>query len=125
LHLYQFSGFNHDERQDKDAQGKDLSSTDEDTNVNDVAHGTSKENIKVTNRPSDRIADHHHILNSNSREVKNQKVQEIKDKILMAKAYLKFAPPSSNSHLKELELQMKEMEQAVEGATRDSDLSRR
>lgn len=118
------NGFNHDERQDKDAQGKDVSSIDEDTNVNDVVHGTSKENIKVTNRTSGRIADHHHILNSNSREVKNQKVQEIKDKILMAKAYLKFAPPSSNSHLKELELQMKEMERAVEGATRDSDLSR-
>ncbi|XP_004495139.1 probable galacturonosyltransferase 6 isoform X2 [Cicer arietinum] len=118
------SGVNHDERQDQDAQKEDLSSIHEDTNVHAVPHKTSKENIKVTNRPSGRIADGHHILNSPSNEGKSQKVEEIKDQILMAKVYLKFAPPSSNSRLKRLELQMKEMERAVEGATRDLDLSR-
>ncbi|GAU43833.1 hypothetical protein TSUD_399270 [Trifolium subterraneum] len=122
--IFSHVGFNYDERQDEDARKKDSFSTDEDTNVHAVPHSTSKENISVTNRPSDRIEDHHHILNSHSREVKNQKLREIKDQILMAKVYLKFAPPSSNSRLKELELRMKEMERAVEGATRDLDLSR-
>ncbi|PNY05267.1 hypothetical protein L195_g001711 [Trifolium pratense] len=118
-------GFGHDGRQDEDARKKYSSSTDEDTNVHAIPHRTSKENISVTNRPSDRIEDRHHLLNPHSQEVKNQKVREIKDQILMAKVYLKFAPPGSNSRLKELELQMKEMERAVEGATRDLDLSRR
>ncbi|XP_058770932.1 probable galacturonosyltransferase 6 [Vicia villosa] len=118
------SGFRHDERQDEDARKKDSSSTDEDINVHDVPYRMSKENIKVTNRPSGRKEDRRHILNPPSQEVKNQKLQEIKDQILMAKVYLKFAPSSSNSHLKELELQMREMERKVEGVTRDLDLSR-
>ncbi|WJX18530.1 polygalacturonate 4-alpha-galacturonosyltransferase [Trifolium repens] len=122
--VFERNGFNHDERQDEDARRKDSSPTDEDTNVHAVPHSMSEENISVTNRPSGRIEDRHHLLNSHSHEVKNQKVREIKDQILMAKVYLKFAPPSSNSRLKELELQMKEMERAVEGATRDIDLSR-
>ncbi|KAI5395043.1 probable galacturonosyltransferase 6 isoform X1 [Lathyrus oleraceus] len=118
------SGFSHDERQDGDARKKDSSSADENINVHAVPYRMSKENITLTNRPSRRQEDRHHILNPPSREVKNQKVQEIKDQILMAKVYLKFAPPSSNSHLKELELRMKEMERGVEGVTRDLDLSR-
>lgn len=125
MHLYQVSGFSHDERQDGDAWKKDSSSTDEDINVHDVPYRMSKENITMTNRRSRQKEDRRHILNPPSREVKNQKLQEIKDQILMAKVYLKFAPPSSNSHLKELELQMKEMERRVEGVTRDLDLSRR
>ncbi|CAI8602900.1 unnamed protein product [Vicia faba] len=131
------NGFSQDERQDGDARKKDSSSSDDDINVH-AAYRMSKENITSTNRPSRqkqavpyrmskenvKREDRHRILNPPSREVKNQKVQEIKDQILMAKVYLKFAPPSSNSHLKELELQMKEMERRVEGVTRDRDLSR-
>ncbi|XP_045790991.1 probable galacturonosyltransferase 6 isoform X1 [Trifolium pratense] len=124
IQVFERNGFGHDGRQDEDARKKYSSSTDEDTNVHAIPHRTSKENISVTNRPSDRIEDRHHLLNPHSQEVKNQKVREIKDQILMAKVYLKFAPPGSNSRLKELELQMKEMERAVEGATRDLDLSR-
>ncbi|KAL2321009.1 hypothetical protein Fmac_029978 [Flemingia macrophylla] len=55
----------------------------------------------------------------------NQKVLAIKDQIIRAKAYLGFAPPSSNSHLvKDLKCRIKEMERALGEATKDSDLSR-
>lgn len=125
--LYQVSGFNHDKRQHQGAQQKDLSSTAEDTNMHAYSHRTPKENVKVTNRPSVQKATthHHHILDPHSNKVENQKVQEIKDQIVMAKTYLNIASPSSNSRLKELELQMKEMERAVGEATLDSDLSKR
>ncbi|KAL3033397.1 hypothetical protein AAZX31_02G135500 [Glycine max] len=56
-------------------------------------------------------------------EVTNKKVQEIKDQIILAKAYLKIAPPSSNLRLRDLEQLTREMELAVGEAARDSDLS--
>lgn len=50
----------------------------------------------------------------------------MKDQVIRAKAYLSSAPPSSKSSLvKELKLQIKEVERAIGGATKDSDLSRR
>lgn len=125
MHIYQVSGFNQDKRQHQGARQIDLSSTSEDTEMHAYSQRTAKEDIEASNRPSGRKAVHHHILNSPPRKVKNQKVQEIKDQIAMAKVYLNFAPPSNNQRLKELELQMKELERAVEGATQDSDLSRR
>ncbi|KAK7277581.1 hypothetical protein RJT34_22596 [Clitoria ternatea] len=96
-------GFDQDKRQHWGAQQKELSSA---AQVSKNTHVYSermseKKNIKLT----------------------NNKVQEIKDQIILAKAYLKIAPPSSNSRLRELELQMREMELEVQEANRDSDLS--
>lgn len=58
-------------------------------------------------------------------QVTNKKVQEIKDQVILAKAYLKIAPPSSNLRLRDLEQLTREMELAVGEATQDSDLSTR
>ncbi|KDP21360.1 hypothetical protein JCGZ_21831 [Jatropha curcas] len=53
----------------------------------------------------------------------DEKVKEMKDQLIRAKAYLSFAPPGSNSHLaKELRLRIKELERAMGEATRDKDL---
>lgn len=58
--------------------------------------------------------------------ISDEKVKEMKDQVIRAKAYLNFAPSGSNSHLvKELRLRIKELERAVGDATKDSDLSRR
>ncbi|KAJ4726812.1 Hexosyltransferase [Melia azedarach] len=57
--------------------------------------------------------------------ISDEKVKEMKDQVIRAKAYLNFAPSGSNSHLvKELRLRIKELERAVGDATKDSDLSR-
>ncbi|GAV72145.1 Glyco_transf_8 domain-containing protein [Cephalotus follicularis] len=54
----------------------------------------------------------------------DEKVKEMEDQLIRAKAYLHFAPPGSNSHLvKELKLRIKEVERALGEATKDSDLS--
>ncbi|XP_074357010.1 putative galacturonosyltransferase 6 [Apium graveolens] len=56
----------------------------------------------------------------------DQKVKEIKDQVIRAKAYLNFAPPNSNSHLvKELKMRIKELERVASDTTRDSNLSKR
>ncbi|KAK9282183.1 hypothetical protein L1049_005095 [Liquidambar formosana] len=68
---------------------------------------------------------HDQNINSQSRRATDEKVKEMKDQVVRAKAYLNFAPPSSNSHLvKELKLRIKEVERALGEATKDSDLSR-
>ncbi|XP_061369076.1 probable galacturonosyltransferase 6 isoform X1 [Gastrolobium bilobum] len=131
------SEFDHDKIQDQEAQQKGLSSMDGDkgkfnktvtNNQNILTHSQRMidENIKVTDKQSVRTATHHHqISRSQSRRVTIQKVEEIKDQIIRARAYLGFAPPNSNSHLvKELKLRIKEMEHAVGEATKDSDLTR-
>ena len=65
-------------------------------------------------------------MHSQSQTVTDEKIKEMKDQIIRAKAYLNFAPPGSNSHLvKELRLRIKEVERAVGDHTKDSDLSRR
>ncbi|KAF9619079.1 hypothetical protein IFM89_005093 [Coptis chinensis] len=62
---------------------------------------------------------------SQPRTVSDEKVREMKDQVIRAKAYLNFAPPGSNSHLvKELRLRIKEIERAVGEASKDLDLSR-
>ncbi|XP_010557170.1 PREDICTED: probable galacturonosyltransferase 6 [Tarenaya hassleriana] len=59
------------------------------------------------------------------RAATDEKVKEIRDKIIQAKAYLNFAPPGSNSQIvKELRTRMKELERAVGDATKDKDLSK-
>lgn len=56
----------------------------------------------------------------------DEKLEVMKDQLIMAKAYLSFAPPNSNSHLvKELKLRIKEQERAMGESTKDSDLSGR
>lgn len=96
-------------------------------NIQTHSQRVTDKNIKVTDKQSDlTVTQHHQISPPKSRRVMNQKVEEIKDQIIRARAYLGFAPPNSNSHLvKELKLRIKEMERAVAEATKDSDLSRR
>uniref|UniRef100_A0A2N9IA95 Hexosyltransferase n=1 Tax=Fagus sylvatica TaxID=28930 RepID=A0A2N9IA95_FAGSY len=68
---------------------------------------------------------HDQNLHSQSYKVTDTIVTEMKDKVIIAKAYLNFAPPGSNSHLvKELKLRIREVERAVGQATKDSFLSR-
>ncbi|XP_010542700.1 PREDICTED: probable galacturonosyltransferase 6 [Tarenaya hassleriana] len=60
-----------------------------------------------------------------SEQATDERVKEIRDKIIQAKAYLNFAPPGSNSQIvKELRARMKELERAVGDATNDKDLSK-
>ncbi len=69
---------------------------------------------------------HHQNLRIPARRETNDKVKEMKDQLIRAKAYLSFAPPGSNSHLvKELRLRMKELERAMGEVMWDADLSRR
>ncbi|KAJ9188041.1 hypothetical protein P3X46_003440 [Hevea brasiliensis] len=68
---------------------------------------------------------HHQNLRIPARRETNDKVKEMKDQLIRAKAYLSFAPPGSNSHLvKELRLRMKELERAMGEVMWDADLSR-
>lgn len=61
----------------------------------------------------------------NMRKV-TERINEMKDQVVRAKLYLSFTPPGSKSNLvKELKLRIKEVERAISGATKDSDLSRR
>ncbi|XVF21662.1 hypothetical protein REPUB_Repub12eG0109600 [Reevesia pubescens] len=64
-------------------------------------------------------------LQSQSQRVMDEKVKQMRDQLIRAKAYLSVAPPGSNTHLvKELRTRIKEVEQAVGDASKDSDLSR-
>lgn len=102
MHYCQVSGFNPDKRQHQGAQQNELSFMAQGRNIHD-SQRMSEKNIQVTNK----------------------KVQEIKDQVILAKAYLKIAPPSSNLRLRDLEQLTREMELAVGEAARDSDLSMR
>ncbi|XP_022771207.1 probable galacturonosyltransferase 6 isoform X2 [Durio zibethinus] len=75
-----------------------------------------------SNQETDRHDQH---LQSQSRRVMDEKVKQMRDQLIRAKAYLSFAPPGSNSHLvKELRTRIKEVEQAVGEASKDLNLSR-
>lgn len=68
---------------------------------------------------------HDQSVRSQPQRVTDEKIKQIRDQVIRAKAYLNLAPPSSNSHLvKELRLRIKELERSVGEATKDSDLSR-
>ncbi|XP_008809051.1 probable galacturonosyltransferase 6 isoform X3 [Phoenix dactylifera] len=57
--------------------------------------------------------------------VTSNKIWQMEDQLIMAKAFLQFAPPSSNSHLvRELKQRIKEIERVLSQAKKDSDLSR-
>lgn len=64
-------------------------------------------------------------VQSQTRRVLDEKVKEMKDQLIRAKAYLKFAPPTSNSQLvRELKLRLRELDRALGDSRKDSDLSR-
>ncbi|KAK6141605.1 hypothetical protein DH2020_024640 [Rehmannia glutinosa] len=64
------------------------------------------------------------VVRSRSRIV-DEKVKEMKDQVIRAKAYLNFTPSNSSSHMvKELKLRIKEVERAMSQSTKDSRLSR-
>ncbi|XP_014495871.1 probable galacturonosyltransferase 6 isoform X1 [Vigna radiata var. radiata] len=131
------SEFNQDTRQDLKAQQKELFSIVEDENIfnttvthNQSMHTHSKKtadaNVEVKDKKSmPRATQNHQSSRPQPRRVLNQKVLEIKDQIIRARAYLGFASPGSSSRLmKELKLRIKEMERALGTATKDSELSR-
>ncbi|KAK4344425.1 hypothetical protein RND71_037519 [Anisodus tanguticus] len=69
---------------------------------------------------------HSRSIQSHSLRPLDEKVKEMKDKVIRAKAYLSFAPPGSNSHfVKEIKLRIKELERAMGDVTKDFRLSRR
>ncbi|XP_057741955.1 probable galacturonosyltransferase 6 isoform X1 [Arachis stenosperma] len=118
------TGFDHDEIRKQGTKQKESSSMAGDKDIHVHSLRMPDDNIKVTNKDSGRKeGKHNQIVNSESHEVRNPKIEEIKDQILRAKTYLNLAPPSGNLRLKELELLMRELEQAVGEATQDSDLS--
>ncbi|XP_078442584.1 putative galacturonosyltransferase 5 [Wolffia australiana] len=57
--------------------------------------------------------------------LENEKIFIMWDQVIMARAYLQFAPPNSNSRLvRELKIHMKEIKSILSQATKDSDLPR-
>ncbi|CAI9781235.1 unnamed protein product [Fraxinus pennsylvanica] len=65
-----------------------------------------------------------HAVKSTSRKI-DEKVKEMKDQVIRAKAYLNFSPANSSSHIvKELKLRIKEVERAMIQSTRDSHVSK-
>ncbi|XP_021843951.1 probable galacturonosyltransferase 6 isoform X2 [Spinacia oleracea] len=69
----------------------------------------------------------HHSNNSRNetRKATDEKVKQMKDQVVRARAYLSFATTAGNTHLvKELKLRIKEVERAMGEARKDSELSR-
>lgn len=65
-------------------------------------------------------------VQSHPRRVLDERVKEIKDQLIRAKAFLNFAPAGSNSNfVKEIKLRIKDLERAAGEVSKDSDLSRR
>ncbi|PON37996.1 Galacturonosyltransferase [Parasponia andersonii] len=85
----------------------------------------TEEKTKETRNVQHNLARHDRGVRSQSQKATDEKIREMKDQLIRAKAYLNFAPPGSNSHLvKELRLRIKEVERAVGEHTKDSELSR-
>ncbi|XP_057517597.1 probable galacturonosyltransferase 6 isoform X2 [Amaranthus tricolor] len=60
-----------------------------------------------------------------TQKVTDEKLKQMKDQVIRAKAYLSFATANGNAHLvKELRLRIKEVQQALGEAKKDSELSR-
>ncbi|PHT42337.1 putative galacturonosyltransferase 5 [Capsicum baccatum] len=69
---------------------------------------------------------HGQNVHSHPRRVLDERVKEIKDQLIRAKAYLNFVPAGGNSNfMKEIKLRIKELERAAGDVSKDSDLSRR
>ncbi|PIN25807.1 Polygalacturonate 4-alpha-galacturonosyltransferase [Handroanthus impetiginosus] len=68
---------------------------------------------------------HDPVVRSRSRRTLDEKVKEMKDQVIRAKAYFNFTPQNSSSHfVKELKLRIKEVERAISQFSKDSRLSR-
>lgn len=81
---------------------------------------------EMTGKRYTHVVQHDQNVRSKSQKVSDEKVKEMRDQLIRAKAYLRLAPPGSNSNLvKELKVRIKEIERAVGDATKDSDLPRR
>lgn len=81
---------------------------------------------EMTEKQYNHVVQHDQNVHSQLRKVSDEKIKEMKDQLIRAKAYLRLAPPGSNSNLvKELKVRIKEVERVVDDATKDSDLSRR
>ncbi|KAL4200039.1 hypothetical protein AMTRI_Chr03g54400 [Amborella trichopoda] len=64
-------------------------------------------------------------VRSRTHKPTEEKVLQMRDQVIRAKAYLNFAAPRSNSHLaKELRLRIRESERSLGDAIKDSDLHR-
>ncbi|KAL2934690.1 putative galacturonosyltransferase 6 [Bienertia sinuspersici] len=60
-----------------------------------------------------------------TKKTTDEKLKQMKDQVIRARAYLSFATSANNNHLvKELRLRVKEVERATGEARKDSDLSR-
>ncbi|KAL6338573.1 hypothetical protein AAG906_021288 [Vitis piasezkii] len=92
---------------------------------NGTEHKVKEENKQNPQKNYLTKVQHDQSVRSQPQRVTDEKIKQIRDQVIRAKAYLNLAPPSSNSHLvKELRLRIKELERAVGEATKDSDLSR-
>ncbi|CAI9107707.1 OLC1v1007139C1 [Oldenlandia corymbosa var. corymbosa] len=126
-------------------------STNENNSINDPGHSTDTDSLLETNGTShEPNKDNHQSqtekssmsgeekhsgptnvqqdqkAQAHSHKARDEKVKEMRDQVIRAKAYISFAPPTSNSHfIKELRLRIKELERAIGEATKDSDLSRK
>ncbi|KAI5589776.1 hypothetical protein POPTR_005G218900v4 [Populus trichocarpa] len=86
---------------------------------------TSRSEAKLQGQSNQATVRHDQNMRSPVRIFTDEKVKQMKDDLIRAKAYLSMTPPGSNSHLvKELRLRIKESERAVSAANKDSDLSR-
>ncbi|XP_039119641.1 probable galacturonosyltransferase 6 isoform X2 [Dioscorea cayenensis subsp. rotundata] len=98
-------------------------------NRNGIGRELQKQNGSASVRDRvEGLANESTVEQKNKRQphpVIDEKVKTMEDMLIMAKAYLHFAPASSNSRLvRELKLRIKEIERVVSQANKDSDLSR-
>lgn len=89
-----------------------------------------QENAKDSNGgkkpgPSNRTTAEEHNEGARSQPVTSDKIWQMEDQLIMAKAYLQFAPPTSNHHVvRELKQRIKDIERVLSQAKKDSYLSR-
>lgn len=64
-------------------------------------------------------------VRTSTRRALDEKLKEMKDQVIRARAYINFTPTNSSSHfVKELKLRVKELERAISQSTRDSRITR-
>ncbi|KAL8138979.1 hypothetical protein V2J09_004980 [Rumex salicifolius] len=107
-------------------KGTNLSLKEENVQIlqKKVPPTTSSQEKGAISSPAIR-SQHNHDSQIQKRRAMDERVKEIKDQLIRAKAYLSFAIPAGNTHLiKELRVRIKEVDRALGDAKRDSDLSR-
>ncbi|XVF71927.1 hypothetical protein PTKIN_Ptkin12aG0079200 [Pterospermum kingtungense] len=121
---------NHGSDQSGDAQdASKLLETNETNDEGKDKHQIQQTIIRMNSRGKEQsnreTGRHDQHLQSQSLRVMDEKVKQMRDQLIRAKAYLSFAPPGSNSHLvRELRTRIKEVERAVGEASKDLDLPR-